>query len=337
MLTEEAIMEIGVLSRHGAGIRQIARELGISRNTVRAYLRGAAIQRQASGRAPGRPRKLAPYEDWIRRRVEAAAPIRLPATVLHREVAAMGFDGTARTVRRFVAGLYPPPEPERVVRFETAPGHQVQMDWGEYRLGGKRVYAFAGVLGYSRQLYLEYVDSMRSEILVACHRRMFAAFGGVPREVLYDNMKTVVTRRDAYGRGRHRFHEAIWMLAAELGYRPRLCRPYRPQTKGKVERVIHYIAHSFFHPLVTRLALEARVPGLDELNAEATHWCNAVANVRIHGTTGERPVDRLSAEQAAMQPWVSGPTSARSAQVWPRYPLQRSPKCYDAVLAEVAR
>ncbi|MBA1147861.1 DDE-type integrase/transposase/recombinase [Ectothiorhodospiraceae bacterium WFHF3C12] len=170
------------------------------------------------------------------------------------------------------------------------------MDRGEYRLGGKRVYAFAGVLGYSRQLYLEYVDSTRSEVLVACHRRMFAAFDGVPREVLYDNMKTVVTQRDAYGRGRRRFHDTIWMLAAELGYRPRLCRPYRPQTKGKVERVIHYIAHNFFHPLVTGLALEDRVPGLDELNAEATHWCNAVANVRIHGTTGERPVDRLGAE-----------------------------------------
>lgn len=335
MLTEEAIMEISVLSRHGAGIRQIARELGISRNTVRAYLRGTAVEPRADGRGPGRPRKLALYEHWIRRRVEAAAPIRLPATVLHREVAAMGFEGTERTVRRFVAELYPPPEPEAVVRFETAPGHQVQMDWGEYRLAGKRVYAFAGVLGYSRYLYLEYADSTHSAALVACHRRMFAAFGGVPREVLYDNMKTVVTQRDAYGRGRHRFHDAIWMLAAELGYRPRLCRPYRPQTKGKVERMIHYLSHSFFHPLVTRLALEGRIPGLDELNAEATHWCNAVANIRIHGTTGERPVDRLGAEQAAMQPWVNPAAPACSAQAWPHYPLQRSPKCYDAVLAEV--
>jgi len=168
MLTEEGIMEIRILSRRGMSIRAIARELNISRNTVRKYLRGEAVKTPAR-RGPGRPRKLAPYEDWIRRRVERAAPIRLPSTVLHREVAAMGFDGTPRTVQRFVAGLYPAPEPEPVVRFETAPGHQAQMDWGEYRLGRQKVYAFVGVLGYSRWLYVEYVDSMRSEVLVDCH------------------------------------------------------------------------------------------------------------------------------------------------------------------------
>lgn len=336
MLTEEGIMEIRILSRQGMGIRKIARELGVSRNTVRRYLRGEALKAVAQ-RGPGRPRKLEPYEDWLRRRVEGAAPIRLPATVLHREVQAMGFDGTERTVRRFVASLYPAAEPEPVVRFETAPGHQAQMDWGEYRLGRQKVYAFVGVLGYSRWLYVEYVDSMCSAVLIACHRRMFGAFGGVPREVLYDNMKTVVTERDAYGRGRHRFQSAIWGLAGDCGYRPRLCQPARPQTKGKVERSIDYIAKSFFYPYVTRLALDDRLPTLEELNAEALHWCGSVANVRLHGTTGERPVDRLVADQAGMQPYVAPNTvpSAQPARHWPRYPLQRSPKEYDKVLQEV--
>ena len=122
-------------------IRGIAAELGISRNTVRKYLRNEAVHRHAS-RGPGRPSKLAPYAAWLRKRVASAAPIRLPATVLHREIAAMGFEGTERTVRRFVASLRPVPVQEPVVRFETAPGHQAQMDWGEYRLGGRRVYAF---------------------------------------------------------------------------------------------------------------------------------------------------------------------------------------------------
>jgi transposase len=335
MLTKETIMEIRILSRRGMSIRSMAKELGISRNTVRKYLRGEALS-EVCRRGPGRPRKLAPYEDWLRRRVAGATPIRLPATVLHREIAAMGFDGTERTVRRFVASLYPKVEREPVVRFETSPGHQAQMDWGEYRLGGQRVYAFVGVLGYSRWLYVEYVDSTRSEVLVACHRRMLGEFGGVPREILYDNMKTVVTQRDAYGRSRHRFHDGIWALASECGYRPRLCHPYRPQTKGKVERSIDYIANSFFHPLVTRCALEKRVPELDELNAEARLWSAGVANVRIHGTTGERPTDRLLQDQAAMQPYVrpgSVPTRTVPAR-WPRYPLQRSPKDYDAVLQE---
>lgn len=335
MLTKESIMEIKILSRRGMSIREIARELNVSRNTVRKYLRGEAVKPPDAGPV-GRPRKLAPYEDWIRRRVEGAHPVRLPATVLYREVAAMGFDGTERTVRRFVASLYPAPVPEPIVRFETAPGHQAQMDWGEYRLDGRRIYAFVGVLGYSRWLYFEYVDSMRSEVLLACHQRMFSDFGGVPREVLYDNMKTVVTQRDAYGRGRHRFQDAIWAFAGDCGYRPRLCRPARPQTKGKVERSIDYIANSFFYPLITRLALEGRTPGLEELNAEARHWCATVANVRIHGTTKEQPRERLPAERAAMQPYVaprSEPAQILAAQ-WPRYPLQRSPCEYDQFLRE---
>ena len=334
MLTEERILEIRILSRRGMSIHAIARELKVSRNTVRKYLRGEAVE-SVPRRGPGRPRKLAPYEGWIRRRVEGAAPIRLPATVLQREIRAMGYDGTERTVRRFVASLRPVPEVEPVVRFETAPGHQAQMDWGEYRLGGRKVYLFVGVLGYSRWMYFEYVDSMRSEALIAGHRRMFGAFGGVPREILYDNMKTVVTRRNAYGRGRHRFHDSLWALAGECGFRPRLCQPYRPQTKGKVERAVDYITSSFFHPLVTRLALEVRVPSLDELNAEAWLWCGQVANVRIHGTTGERPADRLATDQAAMQPAPHGLLTMRQTS-WPRYPLQRSPREYDAVLREVA-
>ena len=335
MLTKETKMEISILSRRGESIRGIARALGISRNTVRKYLRGEAVK-PPDRRGPGRPRKLAPYEDWLRRRVEGAAPIRLPATVLYREVAAMGYDGTERTVRRFVAGLYPAKEPEPVIRFETAPGHQAQMDWGEYRLAGQRVYAFVGVLGYSRFLYAEYVDSTRAETLVACHRRMLGAFGGVPREILYDNMRTVVTKRHAYGQGRHRFHDRFWALASECGYRPRLCQPYRPQTKGKVERSVDYLAKSFFYPFVTRCELEGRTPDLDELNAAARHWQADIANRRVHGTTRQVPVERLVVDQAAMAPYQAPPTAAAPRGQWPRYPLQRSPKTYDAILAEVA-
>ncbi|MCO6411608.1 MAG: IS21 family transposase [Thiogranum sp.] len=327
-------MEIKLLARQGLSIRAIARELGVSRNTVKHYLRGEAVK-PAGSRGPGRPRKLEPYEDWLRRRVEGAAPVRLPATVLHREVVAMGFEGTERTVRRFVAGLQPPPASEPLVRFETAPGHQAQMDWGEYRLGKRRVYAFIGVLGFSRWLYLEYVDSTRSPVLVDCHRRMFADFGGVPREVLYDNMRTVVTRRDAYGRGRHRFHDGIWSLAAECGYRPRLCRPYRPQTKGKVERSVHYVANSFFYPLVTRRQLEGESLDLELLNAEARLWCAQVANARCHGTTQARPVDRVCEDRLAMQPYTAPAQGPNRAASWPRYRLQRSPREYDAWLQEV--
>ena len=333
MLKEDEVTEIRTLARDGMSIRKIASKIGISRNTVRKYLRGNAIA-EVREHGPGRPRALGPYEDWLRRRVKAAAPIRLPATVLHREIAAMGFGGSERTVRRFVAGLYPTPPPEPVVRFETEPGHQAQMDWGEYRLGDQRVYSFVGVLGFSRWMYFEYVTSMRAEVLVECHRRMLGDFGGVPREILYDNMRTVVTRRDAYGRGRHRFHDEIREFANDVGFRPRLCRPYRPQTKGKVERAVDYIARSFFHPFVTRCEFEGRTPDLDELNVAARLWCADVANVRIHGTTKEVPRERLIVDQRAMMPYIPPQTVVTSDVRWPRHPLQRSPKCYDAVLQE---
>jgi len=145
----------------------------------------------------------------------------------------------------------------------------------------------------------------------------------------------VVTRRDAYGRGRHRFHDGIWSLAAECGFRPKLCRPYRPQTKGKVERSVDYVAQSFFYPLVTRLEFEGETADLERLNAEVRLWCTAVANRRLHGTTQVRPMDRLPAEQAAMQPYVAPDRPAGEVVAWPRYRLQRSPREYDAVLQEV--
>lgn len=338
MISKETIVEIRILARRGLGVRGIARELGFSRNTVRKYLRGEAVS-TGLHQGPGRPRSLAPYEDWLQKRIQAAAPVVLPAPVLHREIAAMGYTGSERTVRRFCAAIRPEPVKEPLIRFETAPGHQAQMDWGEYRLAGRRVYAFLGVLGFSRWLYLEYVDSMQADTLIDCHRRMFAAFGGVPHEVLYDNMKTVVIHRNAYGCGRHRFHDGIWNLARECGFRPRLCQPYRPRTKGKVERMVQYAADNFFHPFVTRLAMEGRVPDLDELNAEARLWSQGVANVRIHASTQERPVDRLKREQTAMNPYTGPQPAAEHGSRplhYPRYPLQRSPREYDAILREVA-
>ena len=93
----------------------------------------------------------------------------------------------------------------------------------------------------------------RIEALIACHMRAFEFFGGVPREVLYDNVKTVALTRDAYGPGLHRFHPTLWDLARHYGFQPRLCRPYRAKTKGKVERFNSYLRHSFHVPLVTRL------------------------------------------------------------------------------------
>ncbi|MCL7084093.1 DDE-type integrase/transposase/recombinase, partial [Escherichia coli] len=105
-----------------------------------------------------------------------------------------------------IRSLSVPQEQEPAVRFETEPGRQMQVDWGTMRNGRSPLHVFVAVLGYSRMLYIEFTDNMRYDTLETCHRNAFRFFGGVPREVLYDNMKTVVLQRDAYQTGQHRFH-----------------------------------------------------------------------------------------------------------------------------------
>lgn len=232
----ERCMEIRILRKQGKSLRAIAGEVGVAVNTVRKYLvdDGAPRYKKRAAKAG----KLAPFMDYLRQRVEAARPHWIPATVLCREVRERGFTGGERLVRNFVRSLKPVKVEEPLIRFETMPGQQMQVDWIEFKR--ERLSAFVATLGHSRASYVEYVTDERIETLVACHVNAFEFFGGVPREVLYDNMKTVVIERDAYGEGKHRFHPALWDLAKHYNFKPRLCRPYRAKTKGKVERFNSY-------------------------------------------------------------------------------------------------
>ena len=233
MIGEELAMEIRILAKHAKGVREIAREVGCSRNTVRRYLREPAAERYAT-RLP-RPTKLDAYREYIAMRVRAAQPEVIPAIVLLSEIREQGYRGGYTMVKAYVASLKPVEVPEAVVRFETAPGQQMQVDWATIRRGENRLSLFVAKLGWSRAAYVEFVEDERVETLIACHEHAFLAFGGVPREVLFDNMKTVVVARDAYGQGKHRFNSAFLDFAKHAGFRPRLCSPYRAQTKGKVE------------------------------------------------------------------------------------------------------
>jgi transposase len=237
MLGAEDRMEISVLLRHGSGIRAISRATGWSRNTVRRYLRGgeAAAKRKPPAK---RAQKLDPFKAYIRERLAAASPDMIPAVVLLREIRARGYTGGETRVKDFVRGLRPAASPDPVVRFETEPGCQMQADWATIRRGRDRLSVFVATLGWSRAAYVEFCADERIETLIHCHENAFAAFGGVPREVLLDNAKTVVLERDAYGLGRHRFHPNFLDYAGHAGFLPRLCRPYRAKTKGKVERFI---------------------------------------------------------------------------------------------------
>ena len=338
MIGKEESMEIRILSRQGKGIREIKRLTGHSRNTIRKFLR-SPLEPKYKDR-PKRPGKLDPFKKYLEERLKAALPHRLPSTVLTREIKSLGFVGSERLVRLFLATLYAAKDTEPVVRFETEPGKQMQADWCELRKGKDPLHAFVVTLGYSRDAFVMFTTSQSFAVLRECHEAAFSFFGGVPLEVLYDNMKTVVLERNAFGEGKHRFHSGLWDTAKHFGFIPRLCKPYRTQTKGKVERFNRYLRYSFYYPLVSRLKQAGLTLDVATANIEVRKWLDEVANCRIHGETNERPCDRLNIERQVMLPLpqrlsvepskseLMGPTS------WPVTPLQRTPAIYQQMLAE---
>jgi transposase len=342
MLTQEESVEVKVLARQGKGIREIARETGLSRNTVRRHLRSRG---QPYRRAPasGRIAKLEPFKEYLSARARAAHPAWLPATALLEEVKQKGYRGGITMLRMFLRTLKPVAAPDPVVRFETVPAQQMQADWVVFRRGKSPLSAFVATLGYSRASYVEFVTDEKLASLLRCHENAFEFFGGVPLEILYDNMKSVVVARDAYGPGLHRFQGAFLEFAGHHGFIARLCRPYRARTKGKVERFNGYLRRSFYNPLASRLTQEGLYLDAGTANAEVLRWLRDVANTRIHGTTGQRPVDLLMQEQLQLQPippsWraalpaVAAPPDPHALRFDVR-PLQHRLSVYQALLAE---
>jgi transposase len=165
MVGGEAAMEIRILSKHGKGVREIAREVGVSRNTVRRYLRAPDAARYRE--RPPQPGKLSAFEGYIRQRLASALPDRLAATVLLRELRARGYVGGYTLVKDFVAAQQPPAVVEPVVRFETAPGQQMQVDWATIRRGEDQLSVFVATLGWSRAAYVEFVTDERLETLLS--------------------------------------------------------------------------------------------------------------------------------------------------------------------------
>ena len=175
-------METRVLAKHGKGVREIAREVGVSRNTVRRYLRDEAAVRYKA--RPRRPAKLDPYKDYIAARLAAAAPDAIQSNVLLEEIRARGYEGGYTMVKVYVADLRAaqagPAEP--MVRFETAPGEQMQIDWASMRRGRERLSVFVVTLGWSRAAYAEFVADERVETLIGCHERRSSPAAACPRK-----------------------------------------------------------------------------------------------------------------------------------------------------------
>ena len=290
MLRVEERFVIRELYGKGVSISEIARLTGHDRKTIRTALSQPLLPAPRSARPP-RATKLAPYVPYLEQRLADGV---LNAHKLYLEIAKRGYGGKETMVRAFVQPFRAARRAQATVRFETEPGEQAQVDWGhfgtiEHRGRAQRLYGFVMTLGWSRALYLEFTTSMESVWFLRCHVHAFHYFGGAPRQVLHDNLKTAVL--DHAPSGAVHWQPQYLDFADYYGFAPRACRPYRAQTKGKVESGVKYVRGNFW--------LGLRYRDLADLNRQAREWADTVANVRVHGTTGEPPFARLPREGLA--------------------------------------
>ena len=285
MVSTEVYMDIIALKRQGHSERWIAKKLGIHRNTVKKHLESSSFP--AYTRKAAKPSVLDPYCQAIRDFLDED---NYQATWIFERLKRMGYTGSYETMKVFVRSIKEHKCRIAYTRFETEPGLQAQVDWGDFKVtdsNGKTttVYAFVLLLGYSRAMYVEFVERCTLEIFMECHIRAFQHVGGVPAEVLYDNMKNVVIGRE---NGKPRFNVEFFHFAHHYGFTPRLCPPYSPWVKGKVERPMNYIRESFWRGY--------SFVSLAQANRDVMRWKRETADQRIHGTFREQIEKRWEEE-----------------------------------------
>ena len=298
-MSEDLHNEIVQQFRSGSSMRRIARRLGISRHQVARILAA-----HAAGRAQGvsqlpEPKKkrascLDDYEQRLEQLLQRYSDI--TAVRMHEELQKVGFSGSYGTVKRHLRRLRGRQRREFVQRFETGPGQQAQMDYSTYTIdfggeGRRRVHLFSYLLGYSRRQYLRFVESQDFTTTIREHVRAFEYLGGVAASCLYDNMKVVVTDYDG---DEPVYNTRFLAFATHYGYRPIACRPRRSCTKGKVERPFYYAERNLLNGRTFH--------SLAHLNYVTDWWLKAVADVRIHRETKQRPIDRFQDEAAHLIP-----------------------------------
>jgi transposase len=284
------------LKAQGYSIRAIARMTGINRRTISKRLKEEKLEPYKKRKFKS---KLDDYKDYIQDRVESALPDRIPSSVIYEEIKEMGYKGKTRILQSFLKTIYDAKfskKDERIIRFETTPGFQAQCDWTFLRSGKEPLYGFVMVLGYSRFAYVEITDNMRQETFQRCHKNAFEYFGGIPKTILYDNLKSVVIKRDKYSKNEHGFNDKFLEFAKSYKFIPKLCKPYRPETKGKVERFNLYLKNNFYKPLKAKLKNSGLKVDKELLNAHLSPWL-IKANKRVHSTTHKIPLNLLNEEK----------------------------------------
>jgi transposase len=276
----------------------IATELGVHHDAVR---RAIDVDRFATGARRVPASRLDPYKDFVRQTLERHP--RLRATRLQEMLRARGYPGSVVQLRRYVATVRPVGRAEAYLRLHTLPGEQGQVDWGHFgKLAvGKAMRplsCFVLVLGWSRGLYARFFLDQTLDSFVRGHVLAFEALGGVPRTLLYDNLKTAVLDRH----GDHiRFHPHLLELAGHYHFAPQPCAPFRGNEKGKVERTIQYLRHSFF--------AARRFTALEDLNAQLADWIERIASARPVPADPDRRLvrDALVEERSSLLPLPEHP------------------------------
>jgi transposase len=278
MIDERTIFEIHRLHHEGHSVRRIAGELCLSRDTVAKYLDEPLRTKATFQRAS----KLDHFKEEIARLLEMDAEA--SSEVIRQRLIPLGFDGSSTILKDYLRMVRPSTRRRAFIRFESPPGEQIQVDWGHfgslpYGNAFRKLYCLAMIEAHSRMLYLEFTHSQRQETLHRALLNGFIFFQGAPRRLVHDNMLTAVIERDG---PLIRFNEAFLSFLRPFKTVPQACNVRSPHEKGKVEKgAIHYIRHNFW-PLRS-------FADLTDVQYQANHWRDTIANLRVHNTTGEIP------------------------------------------------
>lgn len=284
MIRSGMILMIREKALEGKSSYAIAKETGLSKNTVKKYMHSESAQRQC--RAKSQPSKLDAYKDVIQSCINTGV---YNCQVIMEKIQAQGYNGSITILKDYVKPYRPAKILPAVPRYESMPGKQAQMDYGichyiDLEGATHKVPAFIMIMGNSRAKYVEFVKRCDLYSLQRCLVNAFEYYGGVPETILTDRMKTVVIGTEG--------KQTIWNskfqeFAKDMGFVPKVCKARRPQTKGKVERLVHYVKDNF-------------LPGrtftdLNDLNLQVVNWCRK-ADSKVHGTTGLIPIKELKKE-----------------------------------------
>ncbi len=296
MISYEMFCKIHDYSQqHGLTVTQIAQKMVLDPKTVAKWVK---IKSFTPRQSIARSSKLDPYKTQIVRWLASHA---YSATQIFQRLQDIGYDGGYSLVKDYVRLVRPVHHPA-FLTLSFEPGECAQLDWGEYgsvKVGStrRRLSFFVMVLCYSRLMYVEFTVSQTMEHFLACHQNAFLFFGGVPKKVMVDNLKSAVLRRQV-GEAPV-FNPRYLDFSSHYGFKIAACNVRKGNEKGRVENGVGYVKKNFLNGL--------DIPDFSTVNPAARQWLDLIANCRVHGETHEKPSDRFKKEKPALQPLPAQP------------------------------